>query len=49
LAVPLQPGQYRYSVQVEDAGGHRSNVLELAFTVLAQPTGAPLSCSEPVH
>lgn len=46
VLTPLQPGQYRHSVQVEDTGGHRSNVLELAFTVLAQPTGAPVSCSE---
>jgi hypothetical protein len=46
---PLQPGQYHYSVQVEDAAGHRSNVVKTSFTVLAQPAGAPLSCSEPVE
>ena len=33
VLTPLQPGQYRYSVQVEDAAGHRSNVLEASFTV----------------
>jgi hypothetical protein len=49
VLTPLQPGQYRYSVQVEDAAGHRSNVLEQSFTVVAQPIGAPLSCSEPVR
>jgi hypothetical protein len=47
VLTPLQPGQYRYSVQIEDAAGHRSNVLEQSFTVLAQPAGAPVSCSEP--
>ena len=40
-----QPGQYRYSVQVEDAGGHRSNVLEQSFTVLPQPVGQPVPAS----
>ena len=49
VLTPLQPGQYHYSVQVEDAGGHRSNVLEQSFTVLAQPAGQPISCSEPVR
>ena len=49
VLTPLQPGQYRYSVQVEDTEGHRSNVLEQSFTVLAQPVGAPVSCSEPVR
>jgi hypothetical protein len=49
VLTPLQPGQYRYSVQVEDAAGHRSNVLETSFTVLAQPAGAPVSCSQPVR
>jgi hypothetical protein len=49
VLTPLQPGQYRYSVQVEDAAGHRSNVLEASFTVLAQPAGAPVPCSEPVR
>ena len=46
VLTPLQPGQYRYSVQVEDAAGHRSNVLETSFTVLAQPAGSPVPCSE---
>ncbi len=49
VLTPLQPGQYRYSVQVEDAAGHRSNVLEASFTVLAQPAGSPVACSEPVR
>jgi hypothetical protein len=49
VLTPLQPGQYRYSVQVEDAEGHRSNVVETSFTVLPQPAGAPVSCSEPVQ
>jgi cell division protein FtsA len=42
VLTPLQPGQYRYSVQVEDAGGHRSNVLEQSFTVLGQPAASRL-------
>jgi hypothetical protein len=46
---PLQPGQYRYSVQVEDVAGNRSNVVEESFTVLPQPIGAPVSCQEPVR
>jgi hypothetical protein len=49
VLTPLQPGQYRYSVQVEDAAGHRSNILEASFTLLAQPAGAPAPCSEPVR
>ncbi len=48
ILTPLQPGQYSYSVQVEDAAGNRSNVLEQSFTVLPQPAGAPVACSEPV-
>jgi hypothetical protein len=48
VLTPLQPGQYRYSVQVEDAGGHRSNVLDQAFTVLPQPAGKPVPCSDAV-
>lgn len=49
VLTPLQPGQYRYSVQVEDAAGHRSNILEQSFTVMAQPAGKPVSCSDPVQ
>jgi uncharacterized protein YceK len=49
VLTPLQPGHYRYSVQVEDAAGHRSNVLEQSFTVMAQPAGKPVSCSDPVQ
>jgi hypothetical protein len=48
VLTPLQPGQYRYSVQVEDAAGHRSNVLDQAFTVLPQPAGKPVPCSDAV-
>lgn len=46
VLTPLQPGLYGYSVQVEDAAGHRSNIVEASFTVVAQPAGAPLPCSE---
>jgi hypothetical protein len=49
VLTPLQPGSYRYSVQVEDAAGHRSNVLEQSFTVLPQPVGQPVPCNEPVR
>lgn len=49
VLTPLQPGQYVYSVQIEDATGHRSNVLEQAFTVLAQPAGKPVPCADPVE
>jgi hypothetical protein len=49
VLTPLQPGNYRYSVQVEDGAGHRSNVLEQSFTVVAQPAGNPVPCSDPVQ
>jgi hypothetical protein len=49
VLTPLQPGHYVYAVQVEDAAGHRSNVLEQSFTVLAQPVGKPVSCADPVE
>jgi hypothetical protein len=48
VLTPLQPGQYRYAVQLEDAAGHRSNVMAQSFSVLPQPAGAPVSCSEPL-
>jgi hypothetical protein len=47
VLTPLQPGQYRYAVQIEDAAGHRSNVMARSFSVLPQPAGAPMPCSEP--
>jgi NAD(P)H-hydrate repair Nnr-like enzyme with NAD(P)H-hydrate dehydratase domain len=49
VLTPLQPGVNHYSVQIEDAEGHRRNVIKTSFTVVAQPAGAPLPCSEPVQ
>ncbi len=38
---PLLPGNYKYTVQVEDALGQKSNVLETWITVAASVPGAP--------
>ncbi|MGH7333544.1 MAG: hypothetical protein ACREKS_12545 [Candidatus Rokuibacteriota bacterium] len=45
VLTPLQPGQYRYTVQVEDAGGRRSNVLEDSFTVVSAPASGSVTCA----
>ena len=51
VLTPLQPGQYRYSVQVEDAAGHRSNVLERPSRSWpnrpARRSRAPSPCGDP--
>jgi hypothetical protein len=47
VAVPVgfaSPGKYWYSVQVEDEGGRRSNVLRGRIVVEAGGTGTPPAC-----
>lgn len=38
------PGQYWYAVQIEDAAGRRSNVVEHMVVVDAQPPARPRAC-----
>ena len=40
------PGRYWYSVQVEDAAGRKSNVLDEWVFVDPQPASGPLTCAE---
>jgi hypothetical protein len=42
---PLQPGRYFYAIQVEDATGRKSNVLETSFEIDAQPERGAFTCN----